>query len=71
MISVFGLIFFTKCEPQCKNYRVIIIVGISVIVILICIKTYCMMRKSIIIVLVDYFKRIKDYYEKIKEKIPS
>jgi len=30
-----------------------------------------MMRKSIIIVLVDYFKGIKDYYEKIKEKIPS
>lgn len=71
VLSILGLLCFSKCEPQFKIYCGIIIFSISVIVAVTCFITYRMMRRSIKIVLVDYFRRIKEYYERIKETIPS
>ena len=58
LISVFGLRFFLKWESLCKNYCLILI--ISFFAILFCFITYMMMRKSVIIVLVDYFNSVKE-----------
>lgn len=71
VLSILGLLCFSKCEPQFKIYCGIIIFSISVIVAVVCFKTYRMMRESIKIVLVDYFRRIKKYYDESKETIPS
>jgi len=58
LIGAIGLKCFLKWVPHCKNYCGIVI--FSVFVIIFCSITYFMMRRSIIIVLVDYLKRIKE-----------